>query len=176
MTSNLTAGTRIGYILMGIISCVAGVWMFLYPGLNTPTLGMVLGAMFVGYGIVEIISYFSSGAFRSICRYSLIMGIVLIVLGIVMFTNLVGTMNFLGILLGVVLLIGAGLRIWFSFEAKAIGVSSWWAILILGILQLVVACMFLFNPSQSGELLTVYVGALFLSQGLMDLSIGIFAA
>nr|WP_289753665.1 DUF308 domain-containing protein [Faecalibaculum rodentium] len=85
-------------------------------------------------------------------------------------------MNFLGILLGVVLLIGAGLRIWFSFEAKAIGVSSWWAILILGILQLVVACMFLFNPSQSGELLTVYVGALFLSQGLMDLSIGIFAA
>ena len=150
--------------------------MFLYPGLNTPTLGMVLGAMFVGYGIVEIISYFSSGAFRSIFRYSLIMGIVLIVLGIVMFTNLVGTMNFLGILLGVVLLIGAGLRIWFSFEAKAIGVSSWWAILILGILQLVVACMFLFNPSQSGELLTVYVGALFLSQGLMDLSIGIFAA
>ncbi len=176
MTSNLTAGTRIGYILMGIISCVAGVWMFLYHGLNTPTLGMVLCAMFVGYGIVEIISYFSSGAFRSIFRYSLIMGIVLIVLGIVMFTNLVGTMNFLGILLGVVLLIGAGLRIWFSFEAKAIGVSSWWAILIMGILQLVVACMFLFNPSQSGELLTVYVGALFLSQGLMDLSIGIFAA
>ena len=137
MTTNLTGGTRIAYILMGIISCIAGVWMFMYPGLNTPTLGWVLGCMFVAYGIVEIISYFSSG---------------------------------------VILLIGAGLRIWFSFEAKSLGVSSWWAILILGILQLVVACMFLFNPSQSGELLTVYVGALFLSQGLMDLSIGIFAA
>lgn len=36
MTTNLTGGTRIAYILMGIISCIAGVWMFMYPGLNTP--------------------------------------------------------------------------------------------------------------------------------------------
>lgn len=176
MQTNLTAGTKFGYILMGIISCIAGIWLFMYPALNTGTLGLVLGCMLIGYGIVAVISYFSAGAFKNVFRFSLIWGILLIVLGCIMLWNIQGTMNFLGLLLGVVLLVDAGLRIWFAIEARGLGITPWWVVVITAVLQIIVACMFLFNPGQSGELLTMYIGATFLAQGLIDLSVGIFAA
>ena len=174
-TGNLTAGTKIGYILMGIISAIAGIWLFMYPGLTTGTLGMTLGILFIGYGIVAIISYFGEGPYRKIFKFNLILGILLIIFGICMLMNIQGMMDFLGILTGILLLVDACFRIYVSMIAKGLGVTPWWLVLIMAVLQIVLALMFLFNPSASGEMFTMLVGATFLSQGIMDISIGFFA-
>ncbi|MCI9040825.1 hypothetical protein, partial [Dubosiella newyorkensis] len=34
--TGLGTGTKILYIVLGIISCIAGVWLFMYPGLTEP--------------------------------------------------------------------------------------------------------------------------------------------
>lgn len=173
--TGLGTGTKILYIVLGIISCIAGVWLFMYPGLTEGTLGLVMGCMMIGYGVAAILSYFAEGDFKQFFRFNLILGIVLIVVGIVLLMNIHGMMNFLGMLVGAFLVIDAALRIWLSFSVKSAGISSWWLMLVLGILMAIVGCYFLFNPGMSGYLLTVLIGAMFISQGAMDISVGLFA-
>lgn len=174
-TTNMSAGSKILLILLGIVSCIAGIWLFMYPGLNEGTLGMTLGIMFIAYGVVSIVTYMGEGPYKSLFKGYLILGIIMIVFGCIMLWNIHWTMNFLGILMGIILLVGACFRIWFSTIAKGVGATAWWLILIVAILQVILALMFLFNPGASGVLLTMLVGAMFLSQGAMDISIGIFA-
>ena len=151
--TGLGTGTKILYIVLGIISCIAGVWLFMYPGLTEGTLGLVMGCMMIGYGVAAILSYFAEGDFKQFFRCNLI----------------------LGMLVGAFLVIDAALRIWLSFSVKSAGISSWWLMLVLGILMAIVGCYFLFNPGMSGYLLTVLIGAMFISQGAMDISVGLFA-
>lgn len=173
--NGLSTGSKIFYIVIGIISCIAGLWMFMYPVSTESTLGLVMGCMMIGYGIASIFSYFGTGDFKAFFRFNLIFGILLIVFGIILLTNIHATMNFLGVLVGIFLLVDAVLRLWLSFSVKSAGIGGWWLMLLFAILMGIVACFFLFNPSMSGVLLTTLVGALFLSQGAMDISVGIFA-
>jgi uncharacterized membrane protein HdeD (DUF308 family) len=171
----LSTGTKVGYILLGIISCIAGIWLFMYPSLTQNTLALVLGWMLVAYGIVTIISYFAQDLYRTVFRWNLLYGILLVVLGFVLLMNMTAAMNFLGIVVGIALLVDCALRIWLSIEMKRLGISAWWLILILAVLTGIVGFMFVLNPGNSGTLLTMYIGAAFLTQGFLDLSVGIFS-
>ena len=173
--SGLGTGTKIGYIVIGIISCIAGIWLFMYPAVEEQVLGMVMGWLMIFYGIMAIVSYFSADALKPIFRFNIWFGILLIVFGIVLLTNIHGTMNFLGILVGIFLLCDAALRCWLAFELKNTGVKGWGFILLFAILMAIVAFFFLFHPGSSGYLLTILIGAMFLTQGITDVSVGIFA-
>lgn len=173
--SGLSTGTKIAYIVIGIISCIAGIWLFMYPGVEEQVLGMVMGWLMIFYGIMSICSYFAADALKPIFRFNIWIGILLIVFGIILLTNIHGTMNFLGILVGIFLLCDAALSCWLAFELKKTGGASWGWILFCAILNAIVAFFFLLNPGSSGYLLTILIGAMFLSQGIVDISVGMFA-
>lgn len=171
----LTGWSRVALIALGILYAVTGLYLFMYPGINEYTLGLVMGIYLIVYGIVKVISYFGSGMYKPFFKYEIVIGVLMVIFGIILCTNVYGSMNFLGILTGIALLVDSVVRIYFSIEFKKAGVSGWWAILLMAIITAVCACFFLFYPSQSGLMLTVLVGAMFLSIGFENLFLGIFA-
>lgn len=173
--TKVSGWTRVAYIALGILYCVTGLYLFMYPAINTYTLGMVLGISLIVYGIIKIVSYFFINKYKSIFRFELVLGILMTIFGFIMINNIGSGMNFLGIMTGIALVVDAFIRGYFSFEVKGLGISGWWAILIMAILTGICGCFFLFNPSASGVLLTALVGATFLSIGFSNLFLGIFA-
>lgn len=122
--SGLSTGTKIAYIVIGIISCIAGIWLFMYPGVEEQVLGMVMGWLMIFYGIMAICSYFAADALKPILKFNIWIGILLIVFGIVLLSNIHATMNFLGILVGIFLIFDAALSFWLAFELKNTGMKD----------------------------------------------------
>lgn len=173
-TTKLSGWTRVGYIVLGILYAVTGMYLFMYPAINTYTLGLVISISLIVYGIFKIVSYFTYGEMRSFFRYNLIVGIVMTIFGLIMWMNIGAGMQFLGIMMGIMLLVDAALTIYFSLIVREV-TKYWWLILISSILVGICGCYFLFNPADSGVLLTSFVGAYFLVQGIQQIFVGIFA-
>lgn len=173
MSKSTSGWARVLYILLAILYIIAGIYFFTNPVLGEYVLGNFIAAMMLVYGIMMVIAYFTATSFKSI--WTLILGILMIVLGIVIFSNVFNSMNVLGVIIGIGFVCAGAFRIYQSFQFKDFGLSTWWLMLILGILTLIVGGILIFNPSTSGGYFAILVGSSFLVNGISDLITGLFA-
>ncbi|MEY8381156.1 HdeD family acid-resistance protein [Ileibacterium valens] len=172
MSKSSFGWAKVLYILLAILYIITGIYFFTSPVLAEYVLGNFIGAMMLVYGVIMIIAYFMSSTFKSI--WTLILGILMVVLGIVIFANVFDTMNVLGVIMGIGFICAGAFRIYQGFQVKDMGLSQWWMLLILGILTLIVGCILTFNPSVSGGYFTIWVGSSFLVNGISDLCTALF--
>ncbi len=173
MSKSSLGWARVLYVLLAVLYIITGIYFFTSPVLAEYVLGNFIGAMMLVYGIMMIIAYFTATSFKSI--WTLVLGILMVVLGIVIFSNVFDTMNVLGVIVGVGFIAVGAFRTYMSFQLKDAGLSTWWLILVLGILTLIVGCILVFNPSASGGYFTILVGSSFLVNGISDLCTALFA-
>lgn len=89
-----------GYVIMSAILCILGLILMLFPGLSAKFLGLACGIVFILFGIVKLIGYFSRDLFRLAFQFDFEFGIAMIVVGVVMCMHPEGMMNFICILFG----------------------------------------------------------------------------
>ncbi|MCF0245234.1 MAG: DUF308 domain-containing protein [Ileibacterium sp.] len=164
---------KILYILMAVLYIIAGITFFVNPITSEVVLGTFIGAMMVVYGIMMVVAYFTASNFKSV--WALLLGIALIVLGLVVWTNLFDSMNVIGVFVGIAFLFSGAYKTYASFQFKDLGLPGWVWILITGIATLIVGGIMVFNPSVSGGYFTILVGASFLTDGIADLILGLTA-
>lgn len=173
MTNKSFGWARILFILVAILYIICGIMMLSNPVEGMVSLGLFVGSLLIAYGIMLAISYFMSTYFKTI--WTLILGVLMIVLGFIVCGNLIDSVNVMGVLVGIGFLCAGVFRVYQSFQLKDLGVSAWWAMLILGILDAAVGLIMAFHVGMSGYYLGIYVGATFLCNGISDLVAAIFA-
>lgn len=161
------------YILLAILYIITGIIFYVNPITSEYILGTFIGSLMLVYGVFIVITYFTSVSFKSV--WALILGILMIVLGFLIWTDVFKTMNIVGVMVGIGFMLAGAFRCYQSFQFKDLGLSTWWLMLVLGILTLIVGCILVFNPSVSGGYFTILVGSSFLVNGISDLITGIFA-
>lgn len=171
MTKSSSGWFKLLFILMSVVYIIAGFSFIMNPGISSLMLTSFIGWLAIVYGIMMIVSYFMSAHFKSV--FALIMGIVVLVVGIVIVSNLFNAANVMGVVVGIAFLVAGCYKTYQSFQLKSFGFSSWWAVLISGICGLIIGCLMVFNPSVSGQLLAIYVGTNFLITGASDLVLAI---
>lgn len=124
---------KIGYIVLSVLMCAAGLVLILFPGISAKAIGIICGIMLVAFGIVRIAGYFTRDLYRLAFQYDLASGLLMIALGIVMLLRPDSLMNFLCIVLGIFVLADGLLKIQVSFDARRFGLRPWWLILCLAI-------------------------------------------
>ena len=50
---------KIGYIIMSVLLCVFGVLLIVVPDISLSVIGIVCGALFIVFGLVRLVGYFS---------------------------------------------------------------------------------------------------------------------
>lgn len=127
---------KIGYISISIIFYITGVYCLFAPGRISENEEIIAGVILIAYGIIKIIGYFSKDLYCLAFQYDFACGILLVVLGIVMFLlrNRIDTIYFL-ILLGVLILLDSLLGIQTAMDAKKFGMTEWRNILIFSIIS-----------------------------------------
>lgn len=164
---------RVLYIILSILYMFAGMMLITYPGMFAGSMIYMIGFLAILYGCILIASYFMAVNFK--LPYTLIAGGVLILLGILICCNLFEASIALGVIAAIGFMVVGAFKIYQAVFVKNIGISSWWSILLLGICNLIIGLILIFNLNDSGTLITVLIGTNLLVNGVSDLMLGIMA-
>lgn len=160
---------KIGYIIMSVLLCVFGVLLIADPDISLSVIGIVCGALFIVFGLVRLVGYFSKDLYRLAFQYDLAFGLLMIALGIIMLLSPESLMNFICIALGLSIFADGLFKVQIAIDSKRFGLSTWWLILALAVITVVVGIVLVARPSDSSRVLIVLMGVSMLCEGILDL-------
>lgn len=161
---------KIGYIVVSVIMCVLGIAMIAVPDFSISLIGITLGAVFIVFGTVRLVGYFSKDLYRLAFQYDLAFGIMMIALGAIMLFRPASVMTFVCIALGLSVLADGLFKMQIAIDSKQFGIGKWWLILILAIVTVVIGVTLIARPSDSSRVLTALIGVSLLCDGVLNIS------
>ncbi len=157
-----------GYLLISILFCFTALAYCFFPTRSPGTVCWISGGILLIYGIIRIVGFFSDDLYCLAFHYDLAYGLLLIVLGVLLWVKRQVVYLYLVPGLGWIVLLDSLFKIQMSKEAKDFGLRQWKIILVAGILT--AFCSFLlafsgFSGQKSSKILT---GCVLLLEGLLN--------
>lgn len=162
---------RVLFIALSIAYIFVGASLLINPAMYAGIMIYTIGFMAIFYGVWLIGSYFFADSFRSV--FTLITGILLLVVGFLISGNVFRASIALGVVAAIGFLAVGIFKIYQAFGMRSLGVSSWWTILFLAACNIIVGLIMMFNLNDSGALITLLIGTNMLVNGVSDLMLGI---
>lgn len=161
---------KTGYIIISILMCILGVTLIVFPQFSSSVLGTLCGIIFLAFGIVKLVGYFSKDLFRLAFQFDFEFGILLIVLGIILLVHPGSLVNFICIAFGISVL-GDGLfKIRIAIEAKKFGIEKWWISFTAAVISSILGLILIFRPGEGSTFLMIFLGVTLLAEGILSLS------
>ena len=160
---------KIGYIVMSVLFCAAGILFIAAPELSVSIIGVCIGVAMILFGIVKLIGYFSKDLFRLAFPFDLEFGILMMILGVIVLFNPKNLMAFICVALGISILLDGLFKIRIAMDSKQFGIKSWWLILALAIITGVFGMFLIFDSVIGAQALSVFLGLTLLSEGVLNL-------
>ncbi|MBR3638706.1 MAG: DUF308 domain-containing protein [Lachnospiraceae bacterium] len=163
-------------ILVGILLIVLGILAIIF---RSPILAAVatilkwvVGGILITTGIFMIVAFVRDKS----KVYSLIIGILAIIAGILMFIfNLVILLA--AVFIGISFLLNGGLKVREAIAASKVKAKSWFVSLIIGIIDLILGVLVLIYPFAAGvaigEVAIIITGVGFIVTGILDITHGL---
>ena len=158
---------KIGYIVMSVLFCAAGILFIAAPELSVSIIGVCIGVAMILFGIVKLIGYFSKDLFRLAFQFDLEFG--MMILGVIVLFNPKNLMAFICVALGISILLDGLFKIRIAMDSKQFGIKSWWLILALAIITGVFGMFLIFDSVIGAQALSVFLGLTLLSEGVLNL-------
>ena len=160
---------KIGYIVMSVLFCAAGILFIAMPEISTEIIGVCIGIAMIIFGIVKLIGYFSKDLYRLAFQFDLEFGILMIILGVIVLFNPKNLMVFICVALGISILLDGLFKIRIAMDSKQFGIKSWWLILSLAIVTGVIGVFLIFDSATGSRIMSVLLGLTLLSEGILNL-------
>ena len=155
-----------GYIIMSVLFMILGICLIIWPDCSMAVFCTAVGIMFIVYGAIKIIGYFSRDFYCLAFQFDLAFGVLLAAVGVVIIIR----RNVVVILI----LADALFKIQTSIDAKKFGLSLWWRILLMAILAGVLGLLLLVRPFEAAEVMMILVGVSLLFEGILNLCVAIY--
>ena len=152
-----------GYIIMSVLFMILGICLIIWPDCSMAVFCTAVGIMFIVYGAIKIIGYFSRDFYCLAFQFDLAFGVLLAAVGVVIIIRR-----------NVVVLADALFKIQTSIDAKKFGLSLWWRILLMAILAGVLGLLLLVRPFEAAEVMMILVGVSLLFEGILNLCVAIY--
>ena len=160
---------KTGYIIVSAIMIALGLVLVIYPEISLQLLGIVCGALFIVFGAIRLVGFFSKDLYRLAFQYDLVFGIFMVVLGIIMLVNPGTLTGFICVALGLSALIDGLFRVQMSVEAKRFGIGTWWLVCVCGVLSAVAGVVVMVRPAESAPVLMTLIGISLMLEGVLNL-------
>lgn len=166
---------KISYIVMSAAFCVLGVLLILFPGTSVSLIGVASGIMLIAFGFVKLLGYFSKDLYQLAFQFDLAFGVLLMVLGAVIWVSPDRALVFLCIIMGIAILTDGLFKLQSSLDARRFGLNVWGILLGLAVCAGVIGTSLLLHPSQSAKILMALLGVGMLFEGVLNLYFALFA-
>ena len=166
---------KTGCIVMSVLFCALGALLLFMPELSASLIGILIAAMLIVFGLIKLTGYSSRDLYRLAFQYDLAIGILLVALGLMLLTKPGRAMDFMCLILGIAVASDGFFKVQMSLDAKRFGLSTWWLILILGVIAGIAGLAAAFHPVEGTKVLMMLLGASLLAEGLLTLSVTLCA-
>jgi uncharacterized membrane protein HdeD (DUF308 family) len=168
----MSAGAWGWLVAAGVISLVLGIVSLVWPDATITVLGIVFGLWLGLAGLARLgLAFVMAGwpAWRRVLTG--LFGIALVVVGVVALVDPGGSARALAILIGIGFLVAAVADLVLGVSGR--GGRGRWATLGLGLINLVLAALFLFWPDTGLQVIAVTLGVVLLVLGVLQIAAGV---
>lgn len=170
--SKTSGASKILLICAGILTLIAGIYAVFNPIITDTLIPLFIAIIFIVNGAINCWDFFTSSKKSG---WTLALAIIEVVAGILILgSDLFGWFAityFVAYATAITLIVIGCVRAVNSFSFKSDGLSSWWAVLVLGIIDVLMGLIIFFNPLTIG----IYVGAGLIAEGVSELLIAFMA-
>ncbi|MCI6867064.1 MAG: DUF308 domain-containing protein [Lachnospiraceae bacterium] len=157
------------YILVSALYVVLGVVLLVWPGTSVKMICYGLGFAMVVLGITYGIIYFTKDNLQGFLQMDLVIGIVCLAFGVFILLNPTFLATVLPFAMGIILLLGAVVKIQSSWNMRRLKFKKWYLVLICALVIIALGIVLLCNPFQEEKFMIFYIGACLILDGLTNL-------
>ena len=161
---------KTGYLVLSALLLFAGVGLTFFSDTFYPILTVLLGVLFLAFGIVKLVGFFSKDPYQLVFETDLVFGILYLVFGLLLLIRPAHTMAFFGIMFGLILLADGLTRVRIALDARPFGIRAWWLILVSALVTAILGVVLLFHPGEGTKVLTQLLGISLMVDGVMNIS------
>ena len=154
---------KTGYLVLSALLLFAGVGLTFFSDTFYPILTVLLGVLFLAFGIVKLVGFFSKDPYQLVFETDLVFGLLLLI-------RPAHTMAFFGIMFGLILLADGLTRVRIALDARPFGIRAWWLILVSALVTAILGVVLLFHPGEGTKVLTQLLGISLMVDGVMNIS------
>lgn len=156
------------YIVMGVIALIGGAMAFANPMAASVAVVQIVAAVFLVMGVMQIWSSFQAPGFSG---WDLVFGVLQVLVGIVLFTDITGGMISLTLMVAILILLEGLFLCWLGWSMRPTGPWLW--VLLSGVVSLVLAVMILTGlPASAASILGLLLGIDLVSNGVWMVMLG----
>jgi uncharacterized membrane protein HdeD (DUF308 family) len=153
-----------------VFYAVCGLLLLLWPNLAPMIANYVLAAMLCVVAMVMIAGYIRGEALEGMLNYGLAKGLILLLIGIVLFLRNDILTTLLPFLWGVAMIAGGFAKVQVAFDLNRVDRERWWLMLLGALLSFVLGVIAVTKPMFLVNVITQFIGAALLLEALLDLS------
>lgn len=157
------------YIFISALYVVLGIVLLVWPTLSVQMICYGLAVAMIVIGISYGIMYFTKDNLEGFLQMDLVIGIVCLAFGIFILLNPTFLSSVLPFAMGIILLLGAIVKIQSAFNMKKLRFKKWYLILICALVIGVLGAVLLWNPFQEEKYMILYIGICLILDGLTNL-------
>lgn len=157
-----------GYVLISILFCFTALAYWFFPTRSPDAVCWISGGVLLIYGIIRMIGFFSDDLYCLAFRYDFAYGLLLIVLGVLLWLKRQVVYPYLVPGLGWIVLLDSLFRIQMSKEAKDFGLRQWKIILVIGILTAFSSFLLVLSGFSGQKPLEGLTGCVLLLEGVLN--------
>ena len=113
-----------GYIIMSVLFMILGICLIIWPDCSMAVFCTAVGIMFIVYGAIKIIGYFSRDFYCLAFQFDLAFGVLLAAVGVVIIIRRNVVVNLIFGIFGILILADALFKIQTSIDAKKVWTES----------------------------------------------------
>lgn len=157
------------YILVSALYVVLGVVLLAWPSTSVRLICYGLGIAMVVLGITYGIIYFTKDNLAGFLQMDLVIGIVCLAFGLFIILNPTFLATVLPFAMGIILLLGAVVKIQSSINMKRLKFRKWYLVLISALIIIVLGIVLLCNVFRQERYMVIYIGICLIFDGLTNL-------
>lgn len=158
------------YIFISALYVVLGVVLLVWPTMSVKMICYGIGIAMIVLGISYGIMYFAKENPTGFLQMDLVIGIVCLSFGVFVLLNQTFLGSVLPFAMGIILLLGAVIKIQVSINMKRLHFQKWFIVLICAILMCVFGIVLLCNPFAEERHMILFIGASLVADGVTNLA------
>lgn len=152
-----------------LLYALFGILMLLWPTFLLRFTNYILATVLCAVAVSLIVHYFRVTVTLGAPGFSLALGLLLLLIGVVLFVKPNLLQNLLPFIWGLALVIGGFGKVQMSADLKRVGDSKWWTIMLGAVISLVLGVLCILQPGTIATMLTMFIGISLLAEAALDL-------
>lgn len=160
---------RKSYILVSALYVVLGAVLLVWPTASLKMICCVLGFAMVVIGLTFGIIYFTKENLAGFLQMDLVIGIVSLAFGVFILLNPAFLSQVLPFAMGIILLLGAVVKIQSAVNMKRLRFKKWYLMLLGALAIVALGIVLLCSPFKQERYMILYIGACLVFDGMLNL-------